>query len=128
MTKERRWTEQDQALLEAYPTSNAVNLQATTRNKRLGIPPGAASLEHAKVMQLARTRTEEAIDTLTEIMRDPGVNPGVRVGAANALLDRGWGKPTQGVSLDISGMSDHELFGRAAVLFRKYKVGGFGDK
>lgn len=86
------------------------------------------SLEHVRVMGLARERTEEALNTITEIMRDTGVNPGIRLAAAEALLSRGWGKPTQSVGIDISSMPDEELFSRAAVLFKKYGLTGGDDK
>jgi hypothetical protein len=40
-----------------------------------------------------RQHTEDAIATLVEICRN-GENESARIAAANALLDRGWGKPT----------------------------------
>jgi hypothetical protein len=43
------------------------------------------------VQELARTYTEEAIRTLVEALDDPRL----KVQAACALLDRGWGKPLQ---------------------------------
>jgi hypothetical protein len=43
------------------------------------------------VQELARTYTEEAIRTLVEALDDPKL----KVQAACALLDRGWGKPLQ---------------------------------
>jgi hypothetical protein len=41
---------------------------------------------------IARQHTETAIAALGEICRN-GENEGARIAAANALLDRGWGKP-----------------------------------
>ena len=46
--------------------------------------------EH-KVAELARSYTTEAIDTLVDLMRS-GKDERVRGTAAQALLDRGWGK------------------------------------
>jgi len=46
------------------------------------------------VQELARTYTEEAVRTLAEALHDPKL----KVAAACALLDRGWGKPTQPLS------------------------------
>jgi hypothetical protein len=43
---------------------------------------------------LARQRTVEAIETLTAIMRH-GKTEQARVRAAEALLDRAWGRPAQ---------------------------------
>ncbi len=57
--------------------------------------PGGRSPEVGRVRELARARTEEAIEALTNIMRDPEASASARVAAAEALLDRGWGKPTQ---------------------------------
>jgi hypothetical protein len=45
-----------------------------------------------EVRDLARVHTAEAIETLAAIMRDSEKDL-ARVAAANALLDRGWGKP-----------------------------------
>ena len=41
--------------------------------------------------ELARSYTVEAINTLVELMRD-GKDERIRGTAAQALLDRGWGK------------------------------------
>lgn len=48
-----------------------------------------------KVRDLARAHTEDAIAALVSIMTDPDGDTGPRVRAAEALLDRGWGKPSQ---------------------------------
>ena len=55
-----------------------------------GNPGGLPKDEH-RVADLARSYTLEAIDTLVELMRN-GKNERVRGTAAQALLDRGWGK------------------------------------
>ena len=49
------------------------------------------------IRSLARKHTDEAIDRLVYWMRSD--NGRSSVGAATALLDRGWGKPAQGVEL-----------------------------
>jgi hypothetical protein len=49
------------------------------------------------VQALARRYTKEAIKTLATIMRDESYTPAVRVAAANALLDRGHGRPPQAI-------------------------------
>jgi len=58
-----------------------------------GNPSGRPKDEN-KVAELARSYTSEAIDTLVELMRH-GKDERVRGTAAQALLDRGWGKPKQ---------------------------------
>ena len=55
-----------------------------------GNPGGRPKDEH-RVAELARSCTLEAIDTLVELMRD-SKDERVRGTAAQALLDRGWGK------------------------------------
>ena len=55
-----------------------------------GNPGGRPKDEH-RVAELARSYTLEAIDTLVELMRD-GKDERMRGTAAQALLDRGWGK------------------------------------
>ena len=55
-----------------------------------GNPGGRPKDEH-RVAELARSYTLEAIDTLVELMRE-GKDERVRGTAAQALLDRGWGK------------------------------------
>ena len=54
--------------------------------------PGGRPKDEARVAELARSYTSEAIDTLVELMRH-GKDDRVRGTAAQALLDRGWGKP-----------------------------------
>jgi hypothetical protein len=53
--------------------------------------PGGRPKDEYRVADLARSYTLEAIDTLVELMRD-GKDERVRGTAAQALLDRGWGK------------------------------------
>ena len=57
--------------------------------------PGGRPKVVAEVRELARAHTGEAVQTLVSIMTDPKSAPGARVSAANALLDRGYGKPPQ---------------------------------
>ena len=54
--------------------------------------PGGRPKDEARVAELARAYTSEAIDTLVDLMRN-GRDERVRGTAAQALLDRGWGKP-----------------------------------
>ncbi|MGC6511160.1 MAG: DUF5681 domain-containing protein [Parvibaculales bacterium] len=54
--------------------------------------PAGRPKDTYKVAELARTYTTEAIETLAEIMRF-AKDERVRGTAAQALLDRGWGKP-----------------------------------
>ena len=51
----------------------------------------------AEVRELARGATLEAIQLYIETMRDRGLDPELRMKAADRLMDRAWGKPTQAV-------------------------------
>jgi len=44
---------------------------------------------------IAREHTEDAVKTLIDVMGDVTAPPPARVSAASAILDRGWGRPTQ---------------------------------
>jgi hypothetical protein len=56
-----------------------------------------------EIRSLARSHTEAAINTLVEINGDRSAAHSARVSAAQALLDRGWGKPSQPVDGDGEG-------------------------
>jgi HEAT repeat protein len=76
--------------------------------------PGGRPRVLGDVQDLARQQSPEAINTLATIMQNEKAPPAARVAAANALLDRGYGKPTQPISqtlakIDPSTMSDEEL-------------------
>src|SRR5689334_14270107 len=54
--------------------------------------PGGRPKGYGEIRDLARQHTDLALRTLTEIAAN-GENESARVAAANAILDRGWGKP-----------------------------------
>ena len=56
--------------------------------------PGGRPKVVAEIRQLARERGPEAIAALVKVMTK-GKSEAARVAAANALLDRGWGRPKQ---------------------------------
>ena len=53
---------------------------------------GGRPKDERKVAELSRSFTIEALETLVDLMRN-GKDERVRGTAAQALLDRGWGKP-----------------------------------
>jgi hypothetical protein len=65
------------------------------------------------VKTAARALTQEAIDTLAAVMSDQKAPPAARISAAVALLDRGHGRPSQAVDLnigcDLARLTDDEL-------------------
>jgi hypothetical protein len=53
------------------------------------------------IRSLARSYTTTAIKVLAGIMQQPEAPHAARVSAATALLDRGWGKPSQTVDMTV---------------------------
>ena len=82
-----------------------------------GRPKRPATIEarriFADVADAARECTQDAIDTLFAIMKDPKAPAAARISAATALLDRGYGRPPQGIELstqpDLTHLSDEDL-------------------
>jgi hypothetical protein len=98
-----------------------------------GNPKGRPSIK-GEVETLARVHTVEAVETLVALMRN-GSSDGVRMAAANAVLNRGWGLPRQAVdgsltvvpAKQISQMSIEEVEARIAMLReerRRDEIGG----
>lgn len=65
-----------------------------------GRKPGRVSKAKIDIAERAKTHGDAALRTLAEIMASKDEPASARVAAANALLDRGFGKPAQ--SLDHS--------------------------
>ena len=65
------------------------------------------------IRNLAKAWTHDSIQTLADIMKDVAAPPATRVAAANSLLDRAWGKPSQSFEATINNnfddKSDDEL-------------------
>jgi hypothetical protein len=55
-----------------------------------------------EIKSLARAHTETAIKTLVGVMNQADSPPAARVQAAQALLDRGWGKATQFIEAETT--------------------------
>jgi hypothetical protein len=100
-----------------------------------GNPKGRPSIK-GEVETLARTYTVEAIETLADLMRNAAFD-NVRMAAANALLNRGWGLPRQAIDgslaiapappKPIERMSLAELEAELAMLDEKRRLAGLGD-
>src|SRR4051794_32130030 len=61
--------------------------------------PGGRPKGHGEIRELARLHTETALATLVAIC-ESGENESARVAAANAILDRGWGKAAVPIDAD----------------------------
>lgn len=66
-----------------------------------GNPGGRAKAKH-DIRALAQDAGPEAIETLKTIMVDTKAAPSARTAAACALLDRGYGRPDQHSTLDVT--------------------------
>lgn len=67
---------------------------------------------------VAREHTQDAVNTLVEVMTDAAAPHPARVSAASAILDRGWGKPTQEIEAGeniMAALADIIAAGRARV-------------
>ena len=64
--------------------------------------PGGRPREIGEIRELARRHTPAAIAALQGVMSSPTAPAAARVAAAQALLDRAWGKPTQPLAGDDS--------------------------
>jgi hypothetical protein len=71
-----------------------------TGGRQKGVPNRAT----ADIREAAREYTTQALKTLVEVMEDTKQPGPARVAASNAILDRGFGKPTQ--PLEHSGEMD----------------------
>jgi hypothetical protein len=69
-----------------------------------GNPSGRPKAD-VTIRELAKSYTEEAIQTLVDVMKNPKAGLSTKVSAACALLDRGWGKPAQYIESLNVGMS-----------------------
>lgn len=68
--------------------------------------PGGRPKTPFEVLEAARERSVRAVERLAELMEH---DEPYAVTAANALLDRGWGKPNQPMTLDLQNATDAEL-------------------
>jgi hypothetical protein len=71
--------------------------------------PGGRPRVVRDLRDLAREHTPDAIATLVTVMNDAKAPHAARVSAANSLIDRGYGKPTQQIDAKF-GQKTHEEF------------------
>ena len=68
--------------------------------------PGGRPKAARNIQALARAHSEAALAVVIEIMRDPAVPATTRLAAADKLLERGWGRPTQFSPIDLEELGD----------------------
>jgi hypothetical protein len=85
---------------------------------------GAGRPEGPTVTTLARQHTHAAVTVLREIVDDAKAPPAARATAAQALLDRGWGKAPIQIDLNVRQKFDDFLreVGLAATFERDHPV------
>lgn len=81
-----------------------------------GRKPGAVSKAKRELAAIAKEHAEDALAVLVEIMRN-GENEAARISAANAVLDRGYGKPMQ--AMTHGGDPDNPLPAAIGLVFVK---------
>jgi hypothetical protein len=74
------------------------------------MPTTKRSRTITEIRSLARSHTRTALNVLVGVMRNTKAPAPARIAAANAILDRGWGKPKQAV--ETSNDSALELIHR----------------
>jgi len=62
---------------------------------------GSVNQNRKGIADASKEYTEDALKTLAEVMLNPETPPAVRVTAANCLLDRAYGKPSQAIQQQI---------------------------
>lgn len=80
--------------------------------------PGGRPSDTA-LRELCRAKTAEAVKTLKEIMSNKKAPPAARISAACALLDRGYGRPSQVVTGAEGGPITVELVQFSSALSQK---------
>src|SRR3974390_2823852 len=65
-----------------------------------------------EIASLARSYTETVLKMLAGLVTREDVSPTARIAAGVALLDRGWGKPTQSVNENDERPQITEVFNR----------------
>ncbi len=83
--------------------------------------PGGRPREVGHVRELARDQSEEAIETLVDLMRH-AKSDAARGAAAQALLDRGYGKSVA-VSMDVVDEGQARLDALHEMLDRRERIG-----
>lgn len=68
-----------------------------------GNPSGRPAMP-AEIMDMARASAPDAITMAIRFVNDEDADPRVRLKAAEILLDRGYGKPTQAVDLETKNI------------------------
>lgn len=72
--------------------------------------PSGRPKQDPELKEIAKAQTPAAIRTLVEVMKSKKAPAAARVAAAQAVLDRGHGKPHQSTSNELTGKDGADLF------------------
>ena len=75
--------------------------EAKPAPRKRGRPKDTRSV--VDVRSMARVHTVKCIEVLRRLVDCPKVSPAVRVAAAQVLIERGWGRPSQEIQAQLSG-------------------------
>lgn len=110
-------------------TANAKPIRGHPWPKGVSGNPGGRPKTESKMRELARSYAENALCTLVDIMQNGSER--ARVVAAIAILDRGYGRPTQDIEvrkqepeeseLDLSTLTNDELSQLAKLMTKAQK-------
>lgn len=70
------------------------------KRNNAGRKQGSINKVKLELREAAREHSQAALETLVGIMNDDEAPHAARISAANSLLDRGHGKPTQSLDVD----------------------------
>lgn len=91
-----------------------------------GNPSGGS--KRLDVRALAREHTRDALATLFRVMRDPRASSIARVRAADAVLDRAWGKAVQPTAFVDTEGQDRALAGEMTALEQARRIAFLLDR
>ena len=99
---------------ETLPNKTGRNRDGRFKGGQSGNPGGRPKI-FSEVKQAAHEHTDAAIETLVGVMNNEEATPAARVAAANAILDRGWGKPESHTNVahhnkPLRELTDDELY------------------
>jgi hypothetical protein len=106
-----------------------------------GRPPGVPNKVTASVREAAQVFSDEAVNTLADIMKNDKAPAIARIAASNAILDRAHGRPHQSVEvaggpmvaadpaalIALSEAMDRSRMERRAIMEKRRQMGFLGD-
>jgi len=92
--------------LKNNPVNQTPKTSRGGRRPGAGRPKGKVSEAKRSIAQAAREHAEIALTVLIAVAQDVAAPPSARVSAANAILDRGYGKPVAQVEVALNPLEE----------------------